>query len=75
MSHAVPEGEGLAGQHAKQGYMLFLNIATRPLWMVFGLLLAFILTSTTGMLLGKGLELFFTGMTSGNVMPVGPLMF
>jgi len=45
-AHAIPEGEGLAGQHGKQGYMLFLGILLRPSLHVVGFFLSFALSST-----------------------------
>lgn len=35
-AHAIPEGEGIAGQHGKQGYMMLMNILLRPSLMVIG---------------------------------------
>jgi conjugal transfer/type IV secretion protein DotA/TraY len=34
--HAFTEGEGFVGQRAQQGYMIILNVFTRPALMVFG---------------------------------------
>jgi len=39
-SHAMPEGEGFAGERAKQGYMLLMNVAIRPILLVIGFVLA-----------------------------------
>ncbi|SMN10575.1 IncI1 plasmid conjugative transfer integral membrane protein TraY [uncultured Candidatus Thioglobus sp.] len=37
-AHAIPEeGAGVAGQHAKQGYMLVLALLVRPVLMIIGL--------------------------------------
>lgn len=36
-THAAPEGEGFTGQHAKQGYMLLLQVLLRPTLLVIGL--------------------------------------
>lgn len=33
-AHAVPSGEGMAGQHAQQGYMLLISLALRPILIV-----------------------------------------
>lgn len=43
IGHAIPEGDGLAGQHGKQGYMLFLNVIARPTLMVFGFFAAILI--------------------------------
>lgn len=39
-AHSMPQGDGIAGQHARNGYMLMLNVITRPTLMLFGLFLA-----------------------------------
>ncbi|MGD9889148.1 MAG: hypothetical protein AB7S56_07790 [Halothiobacillaceae bacterium] len=39
-SHALPEGEGFAGERAKQGYMLLLNVAMRPVLLTIGFIIA-----------------------------------
>jgi len=36
-SHVIPEGEGFAGNAARQGWMLLLNILFRPILLVLGL--------------------------------------
>ena len=39
-SHALPEGEGFAGERAKQGYMLLLNVAMRPVLLTIGFIIS-----------------------------------
>lgn len=70
-AHAVPEGEGFAGQHGKQGYMLFLNVLMRPALMVSGLFMAMFMIKGVSWLVGRGLELYFNTTTAGEF--VGPL--
>lgn len=70
-AHAVPEGEGFAGQHGKQGYMLFLNVLMRPALMVSGLFMAMFMIKGVSWLVGRGLELYFKTTTAGEF--VGPL--
>ncbi|MCZ8255004.1 MAG: DotA/TraY family protein [Polaromonas sp.] len=41
--HLHPEGDGIAGAHARGGYMLLIETVTRPLFIVFGLIGAFLL--------------------------------
>lgn len=36
-SHVIPEGEGFAGNAARQGWMLLLNILFRPILLILGL--------------------------------------
>ncbi|WP_349432838.1 DotA/TraY family protein (plasmid) [Methylomarinum sp. Ch1-1] len=73
-AHAIPEGEGIAGQHGKQGYMLFLNVLLRPMLMVVGLLFGFVLILFVSKLLGEGLEIFFLGLNAETFI-VGPMTF
>ncbi len=53
-AHAMPEGDGFAGQHAKQGYTMMIGLIARPILMVGGLiaalLLARVMLSLTGVL-------------------------
>jgi len=41
--HLHPDGEGLSGQHARSGYMILLETLTRPVFIVLGLLGAFLI--------------------------------
>ncbi|MEF3193816.1 MAG: DotA/TraY family protein, partial [Halothiobacillaceae bacterium] len=61
-SHALPEGEGLAGQHAKQGYMLFLNVMLRPVLLTIGLIMSFLVMWAGAWLVMSGLQVFASGM-------------
>jgi len=58
-SHALPEGDGFAGERAKQGYMLLLNVAMRPILLVLGFVLSIGVMWATSymaqMLMGVGL--------------------
>jgi len=62
-AHALPEGEGLAGERAKQGYMLFLGILIRPMLMVAGLVAALALIKTVGAFVGAGFSTFAAGLS------------
>lgn len=42
-AHAAPEGEGMAGDRGRQGYMLFLAVFLRPPLMVIGFFMAYLL--------------------------------
>lgn len=64
-AHAVPEGEGVAGQHGKQGYMLFLAILMKPALMVFGFFLSYELIIIVGKLIGDLFGIFATGLMAG----------
>jgi conjugal transfer/type IV secretion protein DotA/TraY len=41
--HLNPDGDGIAGQRAAGGYMILLETATRPIFIVFGLIGAFLI--------------------------------
>ena len=60
-AHALPEGDGAAGQHGKRGYLLFLGILIRPPLMVAGFFCAVILINVIGRLMGTGFEMFVSG--------------
>ncbi|MDR2353567.1 MAG: DotA/TraY family protein [Deltaproteobacteria bacterium] len=51
-AHALPEGEGLAGNAGRKGYMLFLGVLLRPPLMVFGFLIAMALLNGVGRVIG-----------------------
>lgn len=73
-AHALPEGDGAAGQHGRRGYMLFLGILIRPPLMVAGFFCAVVLLNVLGRLVGTGFELIFSGMSQAKVMGlVGPV--
>jgi len=42
-AHAIPEGEGFAGQSARQGYFLLLSLMFRPVLMLVGLIAGILL--------------------------------
>lgn len=69
-AHALPEGEGAAGQHGKRGYMLFLGILIRPPLMVAGFFCAIILLNVLGRLLGQGFEFFIAGASQTKVIGI-----
>lgn len=51
--HAIPEGEGMAGQHGRQGYMLFLGILMRPSLHVMGFFMAAAIIGVIGHFVGE----------------------
>lgn len=72
-AHAIPEGEGIAGQHGRQGYMLFLGVLFRPALMVVGLFSGMLLLTVVGKLIGRGLTIFAAGMSADHI--AGPITF
>lgn len=69
-AHALPEGEGAAGQHGKRGYLLFLAILIRPPLMVAGFFSAVLLMNIMGKLIGESFQLFIAGV--GQTKVLGP---
>lgn len=49
-AHAAPEGEGIAGQHAKRGYFLILQILMRPSLLLLALFTAYALLKVIGVI-------------------------
>lgn len=61
-THALPEGAGFAGQHAKRGYMMLLNIVCRPTLLVLGAVFAIALVQGVGWLFSTLLSGWFTSI-------------
>ncbi|WP_419642086.1 DotA/TraY family protein, partial [Thiolapillus sp.] len=57
IAHGIPDGEGMAGQHGKQGYMLFLRVLARPSLMVIGFFISILLFEAIAGVLGAGLRM------------------
>ncbi|CAK7025556.1 MAG: hypothetical protein DELT_02567 [Desulfovibrio sp.] len=57
-AHALPEGDGAAGQHGRRGYLLLLGILIRPPLMVAGFFAAILLMNVMGRLIGASFEMF-----------------
>jgi len=64
--HAIPEGEGMAGQHGRQGYILFLGILVRPSLHVIGFFMAFAISSTVAHFVGDSYLSFVNNSLNGN---------
>ena len=64
-AHAMPNGEGFAGDHGKPGYYIFIHILLRPALMVTGLLLSIIVLKGVGFFIGEGFKVFADGMNDG----------
>lgn len=59
-AHVVPEGEGIAGEHGKQGYLLFMHVLMYPILLVIGFFLAMLGTHLVKYV-GEGFQVFFHG--------------
>jgi conjugal transfer/type IV secretion protein DotA/TraY len=60
----MPEGEGLAGQHGKPGYILFLGLLARPWLMVAGFFISYMLMGLIGPYVAQGFSIATAGMNS-----------
>lgn len=69
-AHALPEGEGAAGQHGKRGYLLLLGIIIRPPLMVAGFFAAVILMNVIGRLIGASFEMLVAGTSQAKVLGI-----
>ena len=69
-AHALPEGDGAAGQHGKRGYLLLLAIIIRPPLMVAGFFCAVILMNVLGRLIGAGFEMFIAGTSQSKIIGI-----
>jgi hypothetical protein len=67
-AHALPEGEGAAGQHGRRGYLLFLAIMIRPPLMVAGFYAAVILLNVLGKMIGAGFNMFIAGVMQTKIV-------
>ncbi|MDY0307940.1 MAG: DotA/TraY family protein [Desulfovibrionaceae bacterium] len=65
-AHAMPEGEGMVGEHGKKGYMLMFNILMRPPLMVAGVWAALFLVDGIAPWLGKAMKVFMYSVTGGD---------
>jgi conjugal transfer/type IV secretion protein DotA/TraY len=64
----IPEGDGLAGQHGRQGIMMLLGILARPPLMVAGFFFAMVLMVGVGKFLGMSFLIFY-GSSSAERLP------
>ena len=69
-AHAMPEGDGAAGQHGKRGYLLLLGILIRPPLMVAGFFCAVILMHVLGKMIGTGFEMLVSGVSQTKIIGI-----
>ncbi|HYW76082.1 MAG TPA: DotA/TraY family protein, partial [Gammaproteobacteria bacterium] len=74
-AHSMPEGEGWAGTHARQGYMLFLNVLLRPALLIFGYFLSFFVLSAFAWFVAQSFDVLFKAITGANLVGVFSLLF
>lgn len=56
-AHVLPEGEGLAGQHAKDGWVLMVSLLLRPVLMVMGFVAAVLVVRFMAALIGTTFQM------------------
>jgi len=71
VGHLIPEGDGKAGQHGRQGYMLMLGILARPPLMVVGFFASIIIFAAVGKGVGFSLMVYQASVSHGNIS--GPI--
>lgn len=69
-AHALPDGDGAAGQHGKRGYFLMLGIFLRPPLMVTGFFAAVILMNVLGRIIGASFEMFVGGTAQTKMLGI-----
>jgi conjugal transfer/type IV secretion protein DotA/TraY len=70
VGHLIPEGDGFAGQHGRQGYMLLLGVLARPPLMVVGFFTSLIIFSVFGNFVGYCFSIFHSSVTAGHAVGV-----
>ncbi|NDV17814.1 DotA/TraY family protein [Pseudodesulfovibrio sp. JC047] len=68
LAHAMPEGQGFAGQHGRSGYILLVSILLRPLLMLLGLIVALIIIAVIGPIISESAEII---ISSAPMLPGG----
>jgi conjugal transfer/type IV secretion protein DotA/TraY len=73
-AHALPEGEGLAGNSGRQGYLIFLGVLLRPPLMVLGFFIAMTLLTAVGRIIGSVFSVFGFSYLSETFLGVSGFM-
>ncbi len=74
-AHALPEGEGFAGNHARRGYFLLMAIIIRPALMVAGFFIAIISINIIGQTIGAIFILLFNTTSDYAIGIIGTICF
>lgn len=59
-AHVLPEGQGLAGQHARRGYLMLLDLFLRPLLLVLGVVMSILACQAFCQILAEILGIYAT---------------
>lgn len=75
-SHCLPEGNGLAGSHARRGYIMAFDIILRPTLLTIGAVFAIVVVQASGWLYGTVISAFLVNIGSFvQFSPVTDLIF
>ncbi|EAT16742.1 DotA/TraY family protein [Desulfuromonas acetoxidans] len=66
-AHALPEGDGLAGERAKQGYLLFFSVLLRPPLLMIGFVFSIVMLNGIGKYLAEGFQIYTAGLAAGQL--------
>ena len=73
-AHSLPEGEGWAGTHARQGYILIISIIARPILMLFGLFASMLVMRYLSLLIGVSFKWAMDGTQGAHVMGLASML-
>ena len=69
-AHALPDGEGWSGQHARQGYILVLSLIARPILMLVGFFAGMLLVRYLSLLVGVTFKQAMLATQGSHIMGV-----
>ena len=67
VAHAIPEGDGFAGQYARRGYFLMIGTVLRPLLLVVGMMAGSVVIAIVGWLQRFIMPIMFASMDITNL--------
>ena len=65
--HAQPEGEGFLPNGVREGYLKILAIFLRPVYMILGFFITFMMLEALSSLILQGFSTFVSGITAGSL--------
>lgn len=74
-AHAMPEGEGWAGTHGRQGYMMFLTVLLRPSLVIIGFFIAFNLYTAVMWFVGQSFGVFIESLEANYLIGFFSIIF
>lgn len=64
VAHALPEGDGFAGQHARRGYVQLIDVAIRPFLLVVAVCASYIVIQSAAYIIHELFSLWANGVTN-----------